>query len=1416
MEAVAQQVEVSLAAVHAPSTPNAQRQEAQAVLDSVRGISPEGRSLPPQQAAHVVSVALVLTKRNRPAEVRHFGFNCLLETINGSWFSFDDSQKGHLKEEVLRILGEEMRGIDEEDFHLKGKATMLVSAVAKREWPERWDALLPSISQLVERGSHGQQELAIKVLQCLPEEITEYNADLDDPRRNTLLAALTANLTIVLPLLFGALERAFRQWKTNPADTASLAIARAVLSAMTAYVDWVPMSTLLSPLPALGGAHAGAQSMPFAQAFTLLLDEPSCRREAVECLLVLAGKKVVEKKSEETAEMGGRLLPVLEAVCTYMERLQLPPPPLSSQQHGFGDVQSRRKLDEEYAYYKRAVQMIAVLACRHLAVLMKQGAGALLARYVELLARMCKSSSWVVSFTVLQHFWMLSLRNAKFCDREEFRSKLPAILDGFVSVLPRLGDPTVDWESTLTGSPEHCSAEFLSYALLRAQYSAADIDTGSAARTEWRAFYAQLRNLSLINIRAVAAIDPVISFDVLGERLKVATARCSAMEARAPVCGGIPLVQPRGETSEATLTMETEASLAEAILSAVPMDCMMTIAGAADWKKKNRNFPITKFVGTCVDRMDSMTEGLMSLDWKEPHFLRWLLHSVQSLTRRFAYDPRNVPRFCTWIFDLLEHYPSPEYLFSESCPAALAGPVWDARRKICSCLSGLAIEAGESLIPYIGELMPRIEALTAAGRLLDSELVILHECLALVASSTKSYDRTAEICNRLMAPVEAVLGHAGVWDGSGGGCMGSLDNFLTLLGLDVEPNLLSIARVLGPITDNPLRTREPLCPGNVNEYLYYIRKRLYLCVQLAMVLYRRVEAPTDLNVAMEGGFATTITDSQTGEPVAIMRRHPMTLHLKTIFPVCFQIMRILGELFLPEGRNQLKARCLASGINASIAEKCLDITQAERDVILGIELKSGDHGYEPYARGAGVGDDPSNTERHGPQAWGPVLEKRIQVLQNWMKGMRESALWVLAFGSSRGADAVYDLSHPVGATFMSEFTRTCLFDITTSPLRHLKILLRNTLGALLKVCPAESRESHLDPLLRALVGPLYSRIGPMWEALAARSEGKVLVGGGRDLEAPFGEDDDDADEEEVIEDKLLRDVTREYMTMLMLPLLPQAVEIAKREVQYAAQGLVPKQALDTYGRAIRLPVTAIGSKYPESLPEGHGGQVVISVMEWALTRDADIAAPLAYGAIALLGAPDVQVISRALQHCTRILKRACEPRPSEGAPTGDTRLHFLVGNSMMGMCILLLARPAWAAYQVDLLVLIGQIVYKMATLTRISGDPSFVAHHRGALASSFPAAAANGGAAIMALEERLQAQQGATLQHERNQRSTILAFVREIGGEGALGKGGMNTSSAVSLRTLPKRVFQQFARQGPPGDGNGGSDFIWGDTLFAA
>ena len=362
------------------------------------------------------------------------------------------------------------------------------------------------------------------------------------------------------------------------------------------------------------------------------------------------------------------------------------------------------------------------------------------------------------------------------------------------------------------------------------------------------------------------------------------------------------------------------------------------------------------------------------------------------------------------------------------------------------------------------------------------------------------------------------------------------------------------------------------------------------------------------------------------------------------------------------------------------------------------------------------------------------------------------------------------------------------------------------------MCPAESRESHMEPLLRALVGPMYTRIAPAWEKLAARSEGKVLGGGGG-----FGEDlddDGDVDEDEVIEDKLLRDVTREYMMMLMLPILPPAAEIAKREVQYTTQGLGAKQALDTYGRTIRLPVTPIGAKYPDFVTEGQGAPTpVLSVVEWALTLDADIAAPLAYGAVALLGAPDVSIISRALQHCTRVLKRACEPRPLQGAPTGDARLHFLVGNSMLGRCISLLALPAWAVYQVDLLILFGQIVHRMATLSRISGDPSFVAHHRGAIASAFPAASANNGAAILALEERLEAQQGATVQHERNQRNTVLQFVREIGGEGALGKGGVNTSTSASIRTLPKRVFQQFTTSGT-GSGVDG-DFNWGDTLFA-
>lgn len=87
---------------------------------------------------------------------------------------------------------------------IKEKFAKIVVNVAVREWPQRWPTFTDSLIAVIENNRR-EMDVALIIFRILCEEITVFNENWDDSRRNELKSALNAVMPSMFPLLVSVL-----------------------------------------------------------------------------------------------------------------------------------------------------------------------------------------------------------------------------------------------------------------------------------------------------------------------------------------------------------------------------------------------------------------------------------------------------------------------------------------------------------------------------------------------------------------------------------------------------------------------------------------------------------------------------------------------------------------------------------------------------------------------------------------------------------------------------------------------------------------------------------------------------------------------------------------------------------------------------------------------------------------------------------------------------------------------------------------------------------------------------------------------------------------------------------------------------------------------------------------------------------
>ncbi|KAJ0237044.1 Protein HASTY 1 [Hirschfeldia incana] len=225
--------------------------------------------------------------------------------------------------------------------------------------------------------------------------------------------------------------------------------------------------------------------------------------------------------------------------------------------------------------------------------------------------------------------------------------------------------------------------------------------------------------------------------------------------------------------------------------------------------------------------------------------------------------------------------------------------------------------------------------------------------------------------------------------------------------------------------------------------------------------------------------------------VAIPASHPMDSHLSWMLPPLLKLLRVVHALWSPSVCQTLPPEVRAA----------LTMTDAERNSLLGEPKTKSSKGASVYA------DSLDGTQ-----------EVKAEDIRNWFKGIRESGYNVLG------------LSTTIGRTFFTcldaNYVAMALMEnLQWMEFRHLRLFIHSFVIRAVKSCPKDMWE----PWLRVILHPLFihcqQALGSSWTGLLHEGRAKVPdsfgVQSGSDMKL------------EVMEENLLRDLTREIATLFL-------------------------------------------------------------------------------------------------------------------------------------------------------------------------------------------------------------------------------------------------------------------------------------------
>ncbi|XP_016652665.1 PREDICTED: protein HASTY 1 [Prunus mume] len=231
--------------------------------------------------------------------------------------------------------------------------------------------------------------------------------------------------------------------------------------------------------------------------------------------------------------------------------------------------------------------------------------------------------------------------------------------------------------------------------------------------------------------------------------------------------------------------------------------------------------------------------------------------------------------------------------------------------------------------------------------------------------------------------------------------------------------------------------------------------------------------------------------------------HPMASHLSWMLPPLPKLLRSIHSLWSPSVSQTLPGEIKAA----------MTMSDVEQFSLLG-------EGNPKFSKGAVTFSSGSliSASKEG------YTEPNESDIRNWLKGIRDSGYNVLGLATTVGESFYKCLDSQSVALALVE-------NIHSMEFRHIRLLVHSVLIPLVKFCPVDLWETWLEKLLHPLFQHSQQALSCSWSSLLREGRAKVpdahAILAGSDLKV------------EVMEEKLLRDLTREICSLLSVIASPQ-------------------------------------------------------------------------------------------------------------------------------------------------------------------------------------------------------------------------------------------------------------------------------------
>ncbi|CAL9003504.1 unnamed protein product [Prunus brigantina] len=231
--------------------------------------------------------------------------------------------------------------------------------------------------------------------------------------------------------------------------------------------------------------------------------------------------------------------------------------------------------------------------------------------------------------------------------------------------------------------------------------------------------------------------------------------------------------------------------------------------------------------------------------------------------------------------------------------------------------------------------------------------------------------------------------------------------------------------------------------------------------------------------------------------------HPVASHLSWMLPPLPKLLRSIHSLWSPSVSQTLPGEIKAA----------MTMSDVEQFSLLG-------EGNPKFSKGAVTFSSGSliSASKEG------YTEPNESDIRNWLKGIRDSGYNVLGLATTVGDSFYKCLDSQSVALALVE-------NIHSMEFRHIRLLVHSVLIPLVKFCPVDLWETWLEKLLNPLFQHSQEALSCSWSSLLREGRAKVpdahAILAGSDLKV------------EVMEEKLLRDLTREICSLLSVIASPQ-------------------------------------------------------------------------------------------------------------------------------------------------------------------------------------------------------------------------------------------------------------------------------------